>query len=76
MKSLNKYIVLLALGATIFSACNKNLLDVTATDRISTEAIETDTAVLEAFIINKYIGERIISNEADGTNPGFGRGFE
>lgn len=76
MKSLSKYMLPLVLGTTIFSACNKNLLDVTATDRISTEAIETDTAVLEAFIINRYIGERVISNEADGTNPGFGRGFE
>ena len=76
MKSLSKYFLPLALGTTIFSACNKNLLDVTATDRISTEAIEADTAVLEAFVINRYIGERIISNEADGTNPGFGRGFE
>ncbi|MEI2273015.1 RagB/SusD family nutrient uptake outer membrane protein [Sphingobacterium sp. ML3W] len=76
MKFITKYIVPLGLGLTVFSACNKNLLDVTATDRISTEAIETDTAVLEAFIINRYIGEKIISSEADGTNPGFGRGFE
>ena len=36
MKSLSKYFLPLALGTTIFSACNKNLLDVTATDRIST----------------------------------------
>ncbi|GEM63450.1 carbohydrate-binding protein [Sphingobacterium faecium NBRC 15299] len=76
MKSLNKYIALLGLGAIILSACNKNLLEVTATDRISTDAIESDTAVLEAFIMNRYLGEKIISNEADGTNPGFGRGFE
>lgn len=76
MKSLSKYILSVALGGILFSACNKNLLDVTATDRISSAVMETDTAVLEAFIINKYIGEKVIGSEADGTNPGFGRGFE
>lgn len=76
MKILKQYIIFVAIGGLLFSACEKNLLDVTATDRVSTSTIESDTTVLEAFILNRYIGERIISNEADGTNPGFGRGFE
>jgi hypothetical protein len=59
-----------------FSACKKDLLNVQATDRISTAAIESDTAVFEAFVTNRYIGERLQNKEGDGTNPGFGRGFE
>lgn len=76
MNIITKYIALSSLALIMFSACDKDILNVSPTDRISTDAMESDTAVLEAFITNRYIGERIISNEADGTNPGFGRGFE
>lgn len=58
------------------TACKKDLLNVQATDRISTAAIESDTAVYEAFVTNRYIGERLQDKEGDGSNPGFGRGFE
>ncbi|QEM08916.1 RagB/SusD family nutrient uptake outer membrane protein [Mucilaginibacter rubeus] len=58
------------------TACKKDLLNVQATDRISTVAVETDTAVFEAFITNRYIGARLQDKEGDGSNPGFGRGFE
>lgn len=76
MKTFTKYIALLVAGMTTLASCDKNLLEVTPTDRISTASIESDTVLLEAFITNRYIGERIIGSEADGTNPGFGRGFE
>src|SRR5690606_26774879 len=76
MKTLTKYIALLAAGMTTLASCDKNILEVTPTDRISTASIESDPVLLEAFITNRYIGERIIGSEADGTNPGFGRGFE
>jgi hypothetical protein len=58
------------------TSCKKDLLNVQATDRISTTAIESDTAVYEAFVTNRYIGERLQDKEGDGSNPGFGRGFE
>ncbi|SEN62197.1 Starch-binding associating with outer membrane [Mucilaginibacter gossypiicola] len=58
------------------NACKKDLLNVQATDRISTTAVETDTAVFEAFVTNRYIGARLQDKEGDGSNPGFGRGFE
>jgi len=72
-----KYTMGWAVSAALFlTGCDSGFLDVTPTDRISTSAIESDTVALEAFVTNRYIGERIISQEADGTNPGFGRGFE
>lgn len=63
--------VLLAL-----SACKKDFLNVEPTDRIATSAIETDTAIFEAYVTNRYIGTRLQDKEADGSDPGFGRGFE
>lgn len=63
-------------GVLALSSCKKDYLNVTATDRIPTNTLETDTAVLEAFVVNSYIGTRLQNREADGTNPGFGRGFE
>ncbi|MDR6941640.1 RagB/SusD family nutrient uptake outer membrane protein [Mucilaginibacter pocheonensis] len=58
------------------TACKKDFLNVKPTDRIATSAIESDTAVYEAFVTNRYIGERLQDKEGDGSNPGFGRGFE
>lgn len=58
------------------TACKKNLLDVTPTDRIASSAIGSDTAVFEAYVTNRYIGARLQDKEGDGSNPGFGRGFE
>ncbi len=59
-----------------FTACKKSLLDVQPTDRIATSAIESDTAVFEAYVTNRYIGAKLQDKEGDGSNPGFGRGFE
>ncbi|MCC8410117.1 RagB/SusD family nutrient uptake outer membrane protein [Mucilaginibacter sp. UR6-1] len=65
-----------ALCAITLAACKKDFLNITPTDRISTENIETDTAVFEAFVTNRYIGAKLQDKEGEGTNPGFGRGFE
>ncbi|MEJ2903581.1 RagB/SusD family nutrient uptake outer membrane protein [Pedobacter panaciterrae] len=69
-------VFILLSGVLALSSCKKDFLDVTATDRIPTNTLETDTAVFEAFVTNSYIGTRLQDKEADGTNPGFGRGFE
>jgi len=71
---INIFTALLLAGA--LSACKKDYLNVEPTDRISTSAIETDTAVFEAYVTNKYIATRLQDKEADGSNPGFGRGME
>jgi len=76
MLSFQKYIACAALATTLLAACKKNDLNVDPTDRISTSSIESDTVLLEAFITNRYIGTRLQDKEADGTPPGFGRGFE
>jgi hypothetical protein len=67
---------LIMCGMLGITACKKNILDVTPTDRIATSAIESDTAVYEAYVTNRYIGAKLQDKEGDGTNPGFGRGFE
>lgn len=69
-------VFILLCSVLALSSCKKDFLDVTATDRIPTNTLESDTAVFEAFVTNSYIGIRIQDKEADGTNPGFGRGFE
>jgi len=68
------YIILC--GMLGMTACKKEFLNVQPTDRISTSAIESDTAVFEAYVTNKYIGVKLQDKEGDGSNPGFGRGFE
>ena len=62
--------------AGFLSGCNNDLLDVTATDRISDDAIVSDSSLFEDFVINRYMGARLMDKEAEGTPPGFGRGFE
>jgi hypothetical protein len=70
------YMMMISGAMLSITSCKKDLLNVQATDRISTAAIESDTAVYEAFVTNRYIGERLQDKEGDGSNPGFGRGFE
>src|SRR4051812_21517816 len=70
------YMMMICGAVLSITSCKKDLLNVQATDRISTTAIESDTAVYEAFVTNRYIGERLQDKEGDGSNPGFGRGFE
>ncbi|NCD72440.1 RagB/SusD family nutrient uptake outer membrane protein [Mucilaginibacter agri] len=71
-----KYLLIMISGMSALSACKKDLLNVTPTDRISTAAIESDTTIFEAYVTNRYIGAKLQDKEGDGSNPGFGRGFE
>jgi hypothetical protein len=63
-------------GMLSITACKKGLLNVQPTDRVSTSYLESDTGVFEAFVTNRYIGAKLQDKEGDGSNPGFGRGFE
>lgn len=69
-------VLILFAGALALGSCKKDFLDTKATDRIPASTLQTDTAVFEAFVLNEYIGARLQNKEADGSNPGFGRGFE
>jgi hypothetical protein len=60
----------------IVSACQENFLDVVPTDRVSDASILSDSVLFEAYVVNRYMGTRLTDKEAEGTLPGFGRGFE
>ncbi len=57
-------------------ACTSDFLDVVPTDRVSDSSILTDSSLFESYVINRYMGVRLTDKEAEGTPPGFGRGFE
>ncbi|WP_229214323.1 RagB/SusD family nutrient uptake outer membrane protein [Dyadobacter flavalbus] len=69
--------VLSALAASMcLVSCKENFLDVVPTDRVSDASILSDSVLFEAFVTNRYMGTRLTDKEAEGTLPGFGRGFE
>jgi starch-binding outer membrane protein, SusD/RagB family len=74
----NKFLnhILIAAGLMSLVSCKKDLLNVTPTDRVSEAALIADSSLFEDFVTNRYIGIRLQDKEGDGTNPGFGRGFE
>jgi hypothetical protein len=77
MKYIKKIAVSSALAASLFMvSCQENFLDVVPTDRVSDASILSDSVLFEAYVLNRYMGTRLTDKEAEGTNPGFGRGFE
>jgi hypothetical protein len=78
MKSLSYITIRSVLAASVLlvTACQENFLNVVPTDRVSDAAILTDSVLFEAYVTNRYMGARLTDKEAEGTLPGFGRGFE
>src|SRR5687767_9649409 len=76
MKKRIFYNIVIAAGLLSMASCKKDFLEVKATDRISEQALLADSSLFENFVTNRYIGARLQDKEGDGTNPGFGRGFE
>ncbi|WP_207513966.1 RagB/SusD family nutrient uptake outer membrane protein [Longitalea luteola] len=76
MKTIFKTILYTVVLATGITSCKKNFLDVQPTDRVSEDAILADSALFEDYVYARYVGIRLQDKEGDGTNPGFGRGFE
>lgn len=77
MKYIKRITVLSALAASMLMvSCQENFLDVVPTDRVSDASILSDSVLFEAYVINRYMGTRLTDKEAEGTLPGFGRGFE
>jgi len=68
--------IYIAAAVSILTSCKKDFLDITPTDRLSDAAITGDSTIFESFVINRYLGTRLTEKEAEGTLPGFGRGFE
>ncbi|MDH7460738.1 RagB/SusD family nutrient uptake outer membrane protein [Chitinophagaceae bacterium 26-R-25] len=65
-----------AVLGTAAISCKKDFLNITPTDKLSEQTVLSDSSVFEAYVINRYIGVRLQDKEGDGTDPGFGRGFE
>ena len=61
---------------SVMTSCQENFLDVVPTDRVSDASILSDSVLFESYVLNRYMGTRLTDKEAEGTNPGFGRGFE
>src|SRR5687767_6907618 len=76
MKKRIFYNIVIAAGLLSMASCKKDFLEVKATDRISEQALLADSSLFENFVTNRYLGARLQDKEGDGTNPGFGRGFE
>ena len=76
MKQKKYYPILFIAGAISLASCKKDLLEIKPTDRLSEQALLADSSLFESFVTNRYIGVRLQDKEGDGTNPGFGRGFE
>ena len=62
--------------ASALTACRKDFLTIQPTDRVSEGAILSDSLLFEDYVYGRYVGIRLQDKEGDGTNPGFGRGFE
>lgn len=78
MKIKLTYTLLVGCGivAGMMTACDDNFLDVDATNVISEETVIADSSLFEDYVINRYMGVVLQDKEGEGTNPGFGRGFE
>lgn len=63
-------------GILLTTSCKKDFLDIAPTDRVSETALLSDSSLFEDFVVARYIGTKLQDKEGDGTNPGFGRGFE
>ncbi|MBS1521935.1 MAG: RagB/SusD family nutrient uptake outer membrane protein [Bacteroidetes bacterium] len=76
MKTLKYRICFAALIGMALTACKKDFLQTTPTDRLSGSSITTDTSLFEDYVLNRYLGVTLQAKEGDGSPPGFGRGFE
>jgi starch-binding outer membrane protein, SusD/RagB family len=74
--SIFRHIIYTAVITTAITSCKKDFLSVTPTDRVSEGAFLTDSLLFEDYVVARYVGIRLQDKEGDGTNPGFGRGFE
>jgi hypothetical protein len=62
--------------ATVITSCKKDFLTIQPTDRLPQEYILADSSLFEDYVVARYVGIKLQDKEGDGTNPGFGRGFD
>ena len=73
---MKKKIIYLLAAVMAFGSCKKNFLDITPTSIVLTDAVLGDSLLFEDYVVNRYLGVKLQDKEAEGTPPGFGRGFE
>lgn len=73
---MKKLIISIFLLSVITISCKKDFLKLTPTTIISDVSILQDSALFDNYVINRYMGIKIIDKEGEGTLPGFGRSFE
>lgn len=71
-----KHITIVAAICVAATSCKKDFLNVVPTDRVGEEALFADSSLFINFVTNRYMGTRLADKEGEGSNPGFGRGFE
>ncbi|SFD59283.1 Starch-binding associating with outer membrane [Chitinophaga sp. CF118] len=76
MKTKNIIYFLALAAAGTFTSCKKNYLDIVPTDRVPDVAVAADSALFQDYVLNRYMSIKLQDKEGEGTNPGFGRGFE
>jgi hypothetical protein len=76
MKTMFRNIIYTTFAATVITSCKKDFLTVQPTDRVSQDYILADSSLFEDYVVARYVGIKLQDKEGDGTNPGFGRGFE
>jgi len=70
------YILPVVLLLRLLTGCDESFLDVAPTDRINDESLKSSAILFEGYVVNRYMSVRYTEKEAEGTPPGFGRGFE
>lgn len=63
-------------ASTLLFGCDRDFLQINPTDKLGENVVFSDSVVFDAYVVNRYIGARLQDKEGDGTDPGFGRGFE
>lgn len=76
MKTSHIIYSLALVAAGLLSSCKKDYLNITPIDRVLGGAVLADSSLFENYIINRYLSIKMQDKEGEGTNPGFGRGFE
>lgn len=76
MKTTHFIYSLTLVAAGLFSSCKQDYLNITPTDRILGDAVLGDSSLFQNYVINRYLSIKLQDKEGEGTNPGFGRGFE
>lgn len=76
MKTSKNILYAMLFAGGVLTSCKKNYLDIVPSDKIADVAVLADSSLFENYVINRYMGVRLQDKEAEGTPPGFGRGFE